>query len=210
MLIGAFSLCTWADEGQPSSSLLGRAVGRPVTGPKWGMRPRPKNRVPFINAIQMRPEMVSSYDDFPFCLPAIKALRRLAFQPAVTFFVGENGSGKSTLLEAIAVRLNFAETGGEARADFGRRPVDGGLHDAILVESNVQRRPADRFFMRADTMFEFANFIDRETEFDQRILRNYGKRSLHQRSHGEAFLDIVQNRLKSESLFILDEPEAAL
>ena len=38
----------------------------------------------------------------------------------------------------------------------------------------------------------------------------YGYRSLHTRSHGEAFLAVVQNRMKQESFFLLDEPEAAL
>ena len=39
---------------------------------------------------------------FPFTVPVIRALERLAFPTAVTFLVGENGSGKSTLLEGIA------------------------------------------------------------------------------------------------------------
>jgi len=37
---------------------------------------------------------------YPFALPAVRNLGRLALQPVATFFVGENGSGKSTLLEA--------------------------------------------------------------------------------------------------------------
>ena len=37
----------------------------------------------------------------------------------------------------------------------------------------------------------------------------YGGRSLHMRSHGEAFLAILQNRIR-EGVYLLDEPEAAL
>jgi len=37
----------------------------------------------------------------------------------------------------------------------------------------------------------------------------YGGQSLHTRSHGEAFLAIMQNRIRS-GLFLLDEPESAL
>jgi predicted ATPase len=39
---------------------------------------------------------------FPYSLPAIRSLSRLAFHPKVTFLVGENGSGKSTLLATRA------------------------------------------------------------------------------------------------------------
>jgi len=41
-------------------------------------------------------------------------------------------------------------------------------------------------------------------------LDRYGGGSLLNRSHGEAFLAIVQNRLRPESLIVMDEPEAAL
>jgi len=37
----------------------------------------------------------------------------------------------------------------------------------------------------------------------------YGGRSLHTRSHGEAFLAILQNRIRS-GLLLFDEPESAL
>ena len=34
--------------------------------------------------------------------------------------------------------------------------------------------------------------------------------SLHERSHGEGFLDLVVHRFREGGLFVLDEPEAAL
>lgn len=44
---------------------------------------------------------------YPFNLPVVRTLDRLAFHPNVTFLVGENGSGKSTLIEALAVAWGF-------------------------------------------------------------------------------------------------------
>ncbi len=38
----------------------------------------------------------------------------------------------------------------------------------------------------------------------------YGGRSLHERSHGESFLDLVTHRFGPGGLYLLDEPEAAL
>ena len=49
---------------------------------------------------------------YPFDIPAVRAIGQIAFQPNVTFFVGEIGSGKSTVLEAIAMALDFSAEGG--------------------------------------------------------------------------------------------------
>ncbi|MBB4855119.1 putative ATPase [Mycobacteroides chelonae] len=38
----------------------------------------------------------------------------------------------------------------------------------------------------------------------------YGGRSLHEQSHGEAFLALMTNRFSNDGLYVLDEPEAAL
>jgi len=42
------------------------------------------------------------------------------------------------------------------------------------------------------------------------LLPAYGGRSLHERSHGESFLDLVVHRFGPNGLYVLDEPEAAL
>ena len=42
------------------------------------------------------------------------------------------------------------------------------------------------------------------------LLNSYGGVSLHEQSHGESFLALVQNRFGGNGIYILDEPEAAL
>jgi len=42
------------------------------------------------------------------------------------------------------------------------------------------------------------------------LLPSYGGRSLHERSHGESFLDLALHRFRGDGLYLLDEPEAAL
>ena len=174
------------------------------------MQSRPANREPFFHSVHIVWDEVGDPDTFPYSIPAIKKMGRMNLHPAVTFIIGENGSGKSTLLEAMAVRLNFDESGGDANANFEVRPLDGGLHDAIRIQSSLYRRPGDRFFLRAETVFNYASHIDREAIEDRKFIQRYGYKSLHARSHGEMFLAIVQNRMKAESFFIMDEPEAAL
>jgi predicted ATPase len=172
---------------------------------------RPPNRVGFIDFISL--DGVPSEDRFPYNIPAVRNFGTLRLHPAVTFLIGENGSGKSTIIEALAIRLSFEELGGSTlrgRDRFELRDPDGGLHDSLCIGLNPSRHPADRFFMRAETVFDLANKLDAlEREYPNGY-RRYGGKSLHQRSHGEAFLALIQNRMVDESLIILDEPEAAL
>ena len=138
---------------------------------------------------------------FPFTIPAIKNLGRLELHPGVTFFVGENGSGKSTLIEALAIKAGFNAEGGTKNFWFAARPSESNLSHHLVVWRGV-RRERGGFFLRAETMFN----VSTEAE----AFREYGWDDLHAKSHGEAFLWVIENRFGPQSLFILDEPEAAL
>lgn len=52
--------------------------------------------------------------------------------------------------------------------------------------------------------------MDRIAEEDRQMLNSYGGVSLHEQSHGESFMALFTNRLRSKGLYIFDEPEAAL
>ena len=155
----------------------------------------------------MMPDRVPSFDVYPFHLPAVAGLRamgELPLHPAVTFFVGENGSGKSTPLEAIAVALDMNAEGGGRNLNFATRPSHSPLYDAIRLGPHERRRPADTFFLRAESFYNVA------TEIEKLGVGGYGPRPLHEVSHGEAFLALFTNRLRENGLYLLDEPEAAL
>lgn len=176
-----------------------------------GSRPPKEARQGFFSALLLREDGVEEWDRFPFNIPAVRDLNKVKLHPAVTFLIGENGSGKSTIVEAAAVRLGHREIGGSNVLSFNQRPLDGGLHDAILMPR--LRRPAETYFMRAETVFDFTNRIQGEIDTLEGFGENFGSlggKSLHLRSHGEAFMAIVQNRFRRESFVMLDEPEAAL
>jgi hypothetical protein len=61
-------------------------------------------------------------DRFPFSVPVIRTLERLAFSTPVTYFVCENGSGKSTLLEGIAAAARLPTVGELETRDFLNAP----------------------------------------------------------------------------------------
>jgi predicted ATPase len=45
---------------------------------------------------------------------------------------------------------------------------------------------------------------------DPAYLSGYGGKSLHARSHGEAFMTLLTDKFRGKGLYLLDEPEAAL
>lgn len=149
-------------------------------------------------------DKVASFDTYPFNLPAVRHLETLPLHPAVTFLVGENGSGKSTLLEALAVSAGFNAEGGSRNFNFSTRASHSDLHRHLRL-TRSHKRPGTGFFLRAESFFNVATEIERLGVGDA-----YGGRSLHEQSHGEAFLALLKNRFGPHGLYFLDEPEAAL
>ena len=147
-------------------------------------------------------------------LPVIKYLAEeghLPFSSAVTFFVGENGTGKSTLLEAIAVSFGFNAEGGSRNFKFSTNDTHSELWRHLTIVKRA--RPHDGFFLRAESLYNVATNIDeldRQPSLGPPLIDSYGGVSLHEQSHGESFLSIVQNRFGGNGIYLLDEPEAAL
>lgn len=142
--------------------------------------------------------------NYPFTIPAIKELTSLEFNTNITFFVGENGSGKSTILEAIAYQCGFNTAGGGKNNLYEVDASHSGLGDYIRL--SWMPKITNGFFMRAETFYHFASHLDTMPE----SLRYYGGQSLHEQSHGEAFLSLFNHRFGKKAIYLLDEPEAAL
>ena len=164
-----------------------------------------------MREIILRRYEVPDFGRYPFVLPAVATLERLRFRQPVTFLIGENGSGKSTLLEAMAVLLRYNPEGGSRNFRFGTRESHSDLH-AYLRPVRGVARPRDGFFFRAESYFNVATEIERldAEPGGGAIAPAYGPRALHEQSHGESFLALIQNRFRGAGLYLLDEPEAAL
>ena len=158
---------------------------------------------PFLLDVTLVPDGVGDPGRYPFDLPAVRHLGTLAFHPQVTFLVGENGAGKSTLLEGVAVACGLNPEGGSPNFRFATRPSHSPLGDCLRLGRPVHR-PADSFFLRAETFYNVA------TEVEQLGVSGYGDRPLHEQSHGESFFALFGNRFRANGLYLLDEPEAAL
>lgn len=139
-------------------------------------------------------------------LRKIEALRNtdtVEFNKRVTFFVGENGSGKSTLLEAIAIACGFNPEGGTKNYSFSTYDSHSELCGAVRISRGF-RRAKSGYFLRAES---FYNVATKEEEYADSMHPSEG---YHLKSHGESFLALTQKYLRTDGVYIFDEPEAAL
>lgn len=167
------------------------------------------NRKLMISLVTLNKDEIDSYDKYPFNIPVVKNFNELKFKAPVTFFIGENGVGKSTFIEAIAVNLNLPKEGGTQNFMYETNDTTSNLSDYMKVR--MDNKPKTKFFLRAESFYNFSTEVERlikEDDFHS-LNKSYGG-NLHECSHGEAFLKLVQNRFTENGLYILDEPEAAL
>lgn len=159
---------------------------------------------PYLQRASLRPDAEVDPQAYPYNIPAVRCIGDIRFHAQVTFFVGENGSGKSTVLEAIAVALGFAAEGGTPNVQLSTTESVSPLHSSLRLARGVNK-PRDSFFLRAESFFNLATYMDEVGYLD-----SYGGQSLHRQSHGESFMAVLLNKFRGDGLYLLDEPEAAL
>lgn len=180
--------------------------------------PKPKqaawNRTAqYLTHLSIDPQRVADWKTHPFNLPFAKDLS-LSFTAPLTFLVGENGSGKSTLIEAIADCCRLPVEGG-GRPELDTRPDSDRPRSELArgLTASFYNSVHDGFFLRAENLVRFADLLEQrehDPDFYGDPYRAYGGRSMHQQSHGEAFLSIFKHRLQSGGVIVMDEPESAL
>lgn len=161
---------------------------------------------PYLQKIELWRNKISEQliNEYPFTIPCLKTFESINFHADVTFIVGENGTGKSTLIEGIALALGFSPEGGTKNVSL-ETSKNTSVLDSYLKLTRSYARPKDHYFLRAESFYNVATYMD-----NLGYLKNYGGKSLHHQSHGEAFLSVLVNKLKGNGLYIFDEPEAAL
>lgn len=162
-----------------------------------------------VRKVSLMREEIESFDKYPFNIKIIKNFKELTFTSPVTFIIGENGVGKSTFIEALAVALGLPPEGGTENFKYETKNTTSNLSDYIRVITYNKAKM--KFFLRAESFYNFSSEVQRLVEEDGffTLYNSYGG-NLHECSHGESFLKLVQNRFTDHGLYILDEPEAAL
>ncbi len=113
----------------------------------------------FVRSIVLKRDEVDDFDAYPFSIPAVRDLHELTIDPHVTLFAGENGSGKSTLIEAIALAAGFNPEGGSRSVTVSTRASHSRLHKYLRLVRGA-RRPRTGYFLRAESFFNVATYIE--------------------------------------------------
>jgi predicted ATPase len=151
-------------------------------------------------------ERITQPLEYPFNIPTIASLKTIEIQSRVCFFVGENGTGKSTLLEAIAAHYGFGLEGGSRNFSPSTTASVKSIQPLVkALRLSFTKRTGGGFYLRAESFFNVATSVDGFGLSD-----GYGGRSLHDQSHGESFLSLLQHRVTRSGFYLMDEPEAAL
>ena len=163
----------------------------------------------FVKRVALEREKIDNFDVYPFNIDVVKQFDKINFTKPVTFLIGENGVGKSTFIEALAVQLGLNPEGGSQNFNFSTKNTHSTLSNYIRV--STFNKPKMKFFLRAESFYNVATEIIRISEEGGQgpLYGAYGG-NLHECSHGESFIKLVQNRFSDHGLYILDEPEAAL
>ncbi len=163
----------------------------------------------FVTKIQLERDKIDNYQVYPFNIDIIKNFHEIKIDSPVTFLVGENGIGKSTFIEALAISLGLNPEGGSQNFVFHTHDTHSNLSEYMRV--STYNRPVTKFFLRAESFYNVETEIIHISEEGGQgpLYDSYGG-NLHECSHGEAFLKLIQNRFYDKGLYILDEPEAAL
>jgi len=162
----------------------------------------------FISGIKISWDKTSQ-DSYLRTIPSLMNLSQINLHKSITLFTGENGSGKSTLLEAIAIAYGLNPEGGSRNFNFSTQNTHSDLYNAITLYKG-SRRVRDAFFLRAESFYNVASKANEYSMGESSYYDSYGGSPLHQQSHGESFLNVILERFYPNSLYILDEPEAAL
>lgn len=139
-------------------------------------------------------------------IPAVAALldHGLNIPAGVTFLVGENGSGKSTLIEALAGAHGLNAEGGSRSAMHSTRVTESPLGAALRVIRTPGRR-ANSYFLRAETTYGLYTYLENLPS-----LSGNPDTELHEQSHGEGFLELLERKFRGYGFYLMDESEAPL
>lgn len=112
-------------------------------------------------------------------------------------------------MEAIANSYGFGKEGGSRNISFSTAESDNNnLSDYLRL--SWSNKILNGYFFRAESFFNVASYIDDIQKIDGKANTAYGGDSLHNKSHGQSFLALFNNRFSNRGFYLLDEPEAAL
>ena len=153
-----------------------------------------------LRSVREHPLAPADRTAWPATLPPVRELLDDGLELGrATVLTGENGAGKSTLVEAIAGAFGLNPEGGGTGAMHSTRSTESPLGEHLQLVRGAGASKSG-FFLRAETMHSLFTYYEQIGVGGM----------MHERSHGESFLELVAERSRIRGLWVLDEPESAL
>lgn len=188
---------------------IGRVTSAFNVPPPFRLPKRSPGPGPYLRSLSRTPHTDWPAAGFPYIVPALQQLDGLSLAAPITLLAGENGMGKSTIVELIGDAMAFAPEGGELVRSGALPPRPTHVLTDRMRPDLSTSLPANGYFLRAESFFNIAEFIDSDSKYAP-DLSLYGGLELHGQSHGQSFLALAANRFGPRGFYLLDEPEAAL
>jgi predicted ATPase len=192
----------------------------------------------YLNTFKLSEKTVTNPNLYPYNLFKHKSNLYFIFDK-ITVFYGDNACGKSTLLNIIANKLNISgkeKASGNIRNPYFRYFLSECTYDLGDDENGIPFRIPDssRYIKSEDIMYEIKKIqqeaILQEGYLYEHAKKGYSKEQLNQLknskemyhqieimkfaqekySNGETSLQIFDDYLQPDALFLLDEPEVSL
>ncbi|MGO1284077.1 MAG: AAA family ATPase [Brachybacterium sp.] len=153
-----------------------------------------------LRSVREHPLAPADRTAWPATLPPVRELLDDGLELGqITVLTGDNGAGKSTLVEAIAGAFGLNPEGGGTGAMHSTRSTESPLGEHLQLVRGAGASKSG-FFLRAETMHSLFTYYEQIGVGGM----------MHERSHGESFLELVAERSRIRGLWVLDEPESAL
>ena len=157
-----------------------------------------------LKAIQFDFSQLHEKEKYIKEIPSLKNILELELNNKLTYFVGENGSWKSTLIEAIATSFGFNKEWGTIHSNYKTNNIDN-IESRWVRLSWEPLKYKNWFFFMAEWIYNFSNYLEEIDGF-----RAYWWDNLHNFSHWEQFMKIIESRIEVVWFYIIDEIESAL
>ncbi|NSY12558.1 AAA family ATPase [Agrobacterium vitis] len=155
----------------------------------------------------------------------IDVAKTIEFSSNITFFTGENGSGKSTIIKIIAAGMDAYALGysGHVTSDPYLN-ITSKLSELYYFSRTKKART--RMLLRSEDILGYVKYLNdyeidngkethssslKKNSFDnQQLIDTINSNQLGIKSYGQILIELINNRVHDEGLYLLDEPDTPL
>jgi predicted ATPase len=168
-------------------------------------------KAPRLRRVSLLKDRVGSGEIYPFNIPVLRGLSTISLPAECASSWEKMARGNRRFLKQLPSTWgSIGKVAAETSIVRQRESVRSISPLARALRLSWTKKLTRGFFLRAESFFNMATYLDELQREDPVTLAPYGGKSLHEQSHGQSFIALLENRFFSQGFYLLDEPEAAL